>query len=335
MESFEQIYIGGKFVDTDDGKSYDNINPATEEPLGRAPDAQLSDTRRAIETARGSFDSGVWSDASLEERARVMRQIADSFEKYEQDIIDITVWEVGHPVRICQGFASASTNNARYLAELAGRDFGYDADPVMGAQQTTHRLVLREPGGVVSAILPYNAPIQVASYKALAAIGAGNSVVMKPSPLTPYSALIFAKIVAESDLPAGVLNVITAQGVDTGVELTESPLVDAGKVMVTPGGKKGAVVALSAKTGKRVWQSKDFTDGAQYSSLIASDFGGRRQYIQLTGASVVGLDAKSGDMLWRASRKGRTATVSTDLSRRTRLCQQRLRRRLQRLQGNP
>ena len=70
MESFEQIYIGGKFVDTDDGKSYDNINPATEEPLGRAPDAQLSDTRRAIETARGSFDSGVWSDASLEERAR-------------------------------------------------------------------------------------------------------------------------------------------------------------------------------------------------------------------------------------------------------------------------
>ena len=83
--------------------------------------------------------------------------------------------------------------------------------------------------------------------------------------------------------------------------------------MVTPGGKKGAVVALSAKTGKRVWQSKDFTDGAQYSSLIASDFGGRRQYIQLTGASVVGLDAKSGDMLWRASRKGRTATVSTPI----------------------
>ena len=98
-----------------------------------------------------------------------------------------------------------------------------------------------------------------------------------------------------------------------GWNYTESPLVDAGKVMVTPGGKKGAVVALSAKTGKRVWQSKDFTDGAQYSSLIASDFGGRRQYIQLTGASVVGLDAKSGDMLWRASRKGRTATVSTPI----------------------
>ena len=251
MESFEQIYIGGKFVDTDDGKSYDNINPATEEPLGRAPDAQLSDTRRAIETARGSFDSGVWSDASLEERARVMRQIADSFEKYEQDIIDITVGEVGHPVRICQGFASASTINARYLAELAGRDFGYVADPVMGAQQTTHRLVLREPVGVVSAILPYNAPIQVASYKALAAIGAGNSVVMKPSPLTPYSALIFAKIVAESDLPAGVLNVITAQGVDTGVELTESPLVD--MVSFTGSPEVGAaIMSACGKTLKKV-----------------------------------------------------------------------------------
>ena len=96
-----------------------------------------------------------------------------------------------------------------------------------------------------------------------------------------------------------------------GWNYTESPLVDGDKVMVTPGGKKGAVVALGTKNGKLAWQSKDFTDGAQYSSLIARDFGGRRQYIQLTGASVVGLDAKTGETLWRASRKGSTATVST------------------------
>lgn len=96
-----------------------------------------------------------------------------------------------------------------------------------------------------------------------------------------------------------------------GWNYTESPLVDGGKVMVTPGGKKGAVVALSAKTGKLAWQSKDFTDGAQYSSLIARDFGGRRQYIQLTGSSVVGLDAKTGKPLWKAPRKGQTATITT------------------------
>ncbi len=96
-----------------------------------------------------------------------------------------------------------------------------------------------------------------------------------------------------------------------GWNYTESPLVDGGKVMVTPGGKKGAVVALSAKNGKLAWQSKDFTDGAQYSSLIVRDFGGRRQYIQLTGASVVGLDAKTGKPLWKAPRKGQTATITT------------------------
>ena len=96
-----------------------------------------------------------------------------------------------------------------------------------------------------------------------------------------------------------------------GWNYTESPLVDGDKVMVTPGGKKGAVVALGTKNGKLAWQSKDFTDGAQYSSLIARDFGGRRQYIQLTGASVVGLDAKTGDTLWQAPRKGRTATITT------------------------
>ena len=251
MESFHQIYIGGEFVDTDDRRAYDNIDPTTEETLGLAPDAQLSDTKRAIETARKGFDSGVWSEAPLEERARVMRQITDSFEKYHQDMVDVTVAEVGHPTRICEGMAHGATVNAHYLAELAGRDFGYVAEPILGDQKTTHRLVLREPVGVVSAILPYNAPIQVASYKTLAAIAAGNSVVMRPSPLTPYSALLFAKIVAESDLPPGVLNVITAQGIDTGVELTESPLVD--MVSFTGSPEVGAAIMTSCgKTLKKV-----------------------------------------------------------------------------------
>ena len=98
-----------------------------------------------------------------------------------------------------------------------------------------------------------------------------------------------------------------------GWNYTESPLIDEGKVIVTPGGKKGAVVALNKKTGEPIWQSKDFTDGAQYSSLIAREYGGERQYIQLTGANVVGLAADTGKVLWKAARKGRTATVSTPI----------------------
>ncbi len=98
-----------------------------------------------------------------------------------------------------------------------------------------------------------------------------------------------------------------------GWNYTESPLVDNGLILVTPGGRKGAVVALNAATGKPVWQSEDFTDGAQYSSIIVREFGGERQYIQLTGANVVGLAAKTGKILWKAPRKGRTATVSTPI----------------------
>ena len=98
-----------------------------------------------------------------------------------------------------------------------------------------------------------------------------------------------------------------------GWNYTESPLVDEGKVMVTPGGKKGAVVALDKLTGDLLWQSEDFTDPAQYSSLIVREFGGKRQYVQLTGANVVGLDAASGKVLWKAPRKGRTATISTPI----------------------
>ena len=98
-----------------------------------------------------------------------------------------------------------------------------------------------------------------------------------------------------------------------GWNYTESPLIDGGRVLVTPGGKKGAVVALDKKTGKTLWQSTDFTDGAQYSSLIVREFGGKRQYVQLTGANVVGLHADTGKVLWKAPRKGKTAIISTPI----------------------
>ena len=84
-------------------------------------------------------------------------------------------------------------------------------------------------------------------------------------------------------------------------------------MLVTPGGRQGAVVALNRMTGAKIWQSTDFTDGAQYSSLIPRIYGGKRQYIQLTGANVVGLDAFTGKVLWKAARRGRTATVSTPI----------------------
>ena len=99
----------------------------------------------------------------------------------------------------------------------------------------------------------------------------------------------------------------------SGWKWSESPLVDGGKVVVTPGGTKGGVLALDAKTGKQVWRCKDFTDSAGYSSLIARDFGGVKQYIQVSGKSVVGVDANSGKLLWQAPRAGKTAVVSNPI----------------------
>ena len=98
-----------------------------------------------------------------------------------------------------------------------------------------------------------------------------------------------------------------------GWNYTESPMVDGNLLLVTPGGRQGAVVALNRMTGEKIWQSSDFTDGAQYSSLIGRIYGGKRQYIQLTGANIVGLDASTGKVLWKAPRRGRTATVSTPI----------------------
>lgn len=97
----------------------------------------------------------------------------------------------------------------------------------------------------------------------------------------------------------------------SGWRWSESPLVDGDQLVVTPGGTKGAMVALDKATGKEIWRCKDFTDRAGYSSIIIREIGGRRQYIQLTGESVAGVEAESGKLLWKAARKGRTAVVST------------------------
>jgi outer membrane protein assembly factor BamB len=94
---------------------------------------------------------------------------------------------------------------------------------------------------------------------------------------------------------------------------SESPLVDGAQVVVTPGGKKGALAALNKKTGELIWQSKDFTDAAHYSSIVPAEIDGARQYVQLTAASVVGISAKDGSVLWKAARRGNVAVIPTPL----------------------
>ena len=91
----------------------------------------------------------------------------------------------------------------------------------------------------------------------------------------------------------------------------ESPLVDGNQVVATPGGPKGAIVALNKQTGDLIWQSKEFTDEAQYASIVAAEIGGIHQYVQLTGESVVGISPKDGSVLWKAARAGRTAVIPT------------------------
>jgi outer membrane protein assembly factor BamB len=95
---------------------------------------------------------------------------------------------------------------------------------------------------------------------------------------------------------------------------SESPLVDGDKLVCTPGGAKGTIVALNKTTGETIWQSKEFTDTAAYASLISSDLGGKHQYIQLTGASVAGVAAENGQLLWKAQRRGSTAVIATPIA---------------------
>lgn len=99
----------------------------------------------------------------------------------------------------------------------------------------------------------------------------------------------------------------------SGWKYSESPLVDGERVVCTPGGKDGAVIAVDRKTGKRIWQTEEWTDPAGYSSVVIATIHGVRQYVQLTGRSVAGIDPKTGDVIWRADREGKTAVVTTPI----------------------
>src|SRR5437867_4861284 len=155
--AYEHLFIDGRQVSPAAGRLFDNIDPTTEEPIGWAPDADVEDVRGALRAARAAFDRGVWSAVRRAERARVMRQIADAVERHAAEVVELTLAEIGHPTWVAAGFAQTALANARYVAELAGRDFGYSAPPVVGDRKVSTRLVVREPVGVVSALLPFNA----------------------------------------------------------------------------------------------------------------------------------------------------------------------------------
>jgi aldehyde dehydrogenase (NAD+) len=191
-----KLFIGGQLVDAEGGATYENINPATEQSLGVAADASANDIGAAIGAAREAYDNSAWStDKDL--RVRCLRQFQAALEKHAEPFKAMTIAEVGLPANIAGILFDAPVEGIGWVAELLdGYDFTDDYG--VGEQQgiKSHRWSEREPYGVVGAITPWNQPTQVNLAKVAPALAAGNTVILKAAPTTPWLASALGKLVS-------------------------------------------------------------------------------------------------------------------------------------------
>lgn len=241
-------YIDGRWTDPDSGR-YDVINPANETVIATAPDASVAQVGQAVAAARSAFDRGEWSSADPAERARCLQQLSDALLSKAEEIYALAQAEWGCSANERLIHVDGPAFMAGHAAELATEPAEAPMD-AWGAAGTT--LLRYEPLGVVAAMTPWNFPHTLNVMKLSAALAAGNTLVLKPSPLTPLAGLALARIVdEETDIPAGVVNVVTPTGVEASKSLTLDPRVD--MVSFTGSSAVGRdVMAGAATTMKRV-----------------------------------------------------------------------------------
>jgi aldehyde dehydrogenase (NAD+) len=247
-----RMLIDGKLVVAD--RTYPSVNPATGQVLDQAPDASPADAQAAIAAARRAFDTTSWpTDAAF--RARCLNQLHQALTEHKEELRGLTIADVGAPRVITYGAQlDEPIEIVRYYADLLP---GYPLTEEIGELefrgQRHRRWVEKEPAGVVAAIIGYNYPTQLALAKLSPALAAGCTVVLKAAPDTPLITLALGELIAEhTDIPAGVVNVISSSSVAVGEALTTSPDVDA--VTFTGSTATGrAIMAAASATIKRVF----------------------------------------------------------------------------------
>lgn len=219
----EEMFIGGNWTGSAEGRRLEVIDPATEATIATVPAATAPDVDKAVAAARTAFDSGPWPRLSGAERAATLRRVADLIEARAGDIAEIEMRDNGKPRAEALLDIGDAAHTFRYYADMAETERTETVTPVDPRYVSK---VVFEPVGVVAAIVPWNFPFLMSCWKVAPALGAGCTMVLKPSELTPLSALVLAEILAEAGLPEGVFNVITGFGLEAGKPLAAHPGVD-------------------------------------------------------------------------------------------------------------
>jgi aldehyde dehydrogenase (NAD+) len=244
-----RLYIDGKFVPSDEGRKIQSINPFDQSAVAVVDCATKPDIDKAITAARRAFDEGPWPQMSGEERGGLIKAVSDKINEKFKELVTLEVLDSGSTYRKAKEDVHLSARSMYYFSKLADRDL---TEPVEGLNKPgfSQNIVVREPIGVVGAIIPWNFPLKMAVWKLGPALAAGNTVVLKPSEETPVTAMELAKIFDEIGFPPGVVNIVPGYGSEAGESIVRHPGVD--KIAFTGSTEIGRkIMAMASDTMKR------------------------------------------------------------------------------------
>jgi acyl-CoA reductase-like NAD-dependent aldehyde dehydrogenase len=234
------LYIDGAWVEPSGDEAFEGIDPTTGKPWYSAPIATPEDVDRAVRAARAALVSPAWRDLTQTQRGALLRRLADLVSDRVEELARVETLDNGKLLRETTGQARRAPQFFYYYGGLADKILG---DVIPGGKPDLLNYTLREPVGVVGAIVPWNSPLQLAAMKLAPALACGNTVVLKPSEHASASLLELMPMFEEAGFPPGVVNLVTGAG-ETGAALTGHPGVD--KVAFTGGTEAGRKVAVSA-----------------------------------------------------------------------------------------
>ena len=219
-----RLFIDGEFVDAADGRRFTTENPATGQPLAEVAEGDVADVDRAVRAARQAVEHGPWSTMAPAERKRVLFAVADSIDANVEELARIESLDAGKPLTDCLTIDIPDTAaTIRWHAEAIDKL----NDDVTPTGKDALAMIVREPVGVVGAVIPWNYPALMAAWKLGPALATGNAVVIKPASYTALSLLRIAEIATAAGLPPGVLNVVTGGGSTAGQAIGRHPDIDA------------------------------------------------------------------------------------------------------------
>ena len=243
-----KLLIDGKLVGSSTGKTIEDINPATGKTIAEVPESTMDDMNHAVASARAAYDDGRWSGLTHGARSSILEKLASLIEENAGELADLESQDTGKPIKLARDSdIPFAADNLHFFAGAARHLAGMASSEYTGGHTS---IIRREPVGVVASVAPWNYPLMMAAWKLGPALAAGNTVIFKPSPETPLTALRLGELALEAGIPAGVLNIIT-DGPEIAPSLVSHKNVN--MVSITGSTRSGKyVMRAAADTIKRV-----------------------------------------------------------------------------------